>query len=136
MSILQHLPFSLCEPGPEHAGGIGNFYLQVVAPAPSQLALPTVFSGFAQPDTEIVSSKARLTGSPRPPEHYEARVVIAVRRTMIIVTAPSICLWLSCASPFPSSVTAVFVYAAAIGENHPKIPASIHISTTLWPGKA
>ncbi|KAM7209849.1 Metallo-dependent phosphatase [Rhypophila decipiens] len=43
MSILQHLPFSLCEPGPEHVDGIGNFYLQVLAPAPSQLPLSTLY---------------------------------------------------------------------------------------------
>ncbi|WQF76998.1 Putative calcineurin-like phosphoesterase domain, ApaH type, metallo-dependent phosphatase [Colletotrichum destructivum] len=43
MSILQDLPFSLCEPGPEHVDGIGNFYLQVLAPAPSQLPLSTLY---------------------------------------------------------------------------------------------
>lgn len=43
MSILQNLPFSLCEPGPEHVDGIGNFYLQVLAPAPSQLPLSTLY---------------------------------------------------------------------------------------------
>ncbi|KAK4232971.1 Metallo-dependent phosphatase [Achaetomium macrosporum] len=43
MSILQNLPFSLCESGPEHVDGIGNFYLQVLAPAPSQLPLSTLY---------------------------------------------------------------------------------------------
>lgn len=43
MSILQDLPFSLCEPGPEHVDGIGNFCLQVLAPAPSQLPLSTLY---------------------------------------------------------------------------------------------
>jgi len=43
MSILQNLPFSLCEPGPEQVDGIGNFYLQVLAPAPSQLPLATLY---------------------------------------------------------------------------------------------
>lgn len=43
MSILQNLPFSLCEPGPEHVDGIGNFYLQILAPAPSQLPLSTLY---------------------------------------------------------------------------------------------
>lgn len=43
MSILQNLPFSLCEPGPEHVDGIGNFYLQILAPAPSQVPLSTLY---------------------------------------------------------------------------------------------
>ena len=43
MSILQNLPFSLCESGPEKIEGIGNFYLQVLAPAPSQLPLSTLY---------------------------------------------------------------------------------------------
>ncbi|KAI1370103.1 Metallo-dependent phosphatase-like protein [Hypoxylon crocopeplum] len=43
MSILQNLPYSLCESGPEHVDGIGNFYLQVLAPAPSQLPLSTLY---------------------------------------------------------------------------------------------
>jgi hypothetical protein len=43
MSILQNLPLSLCEPGPEDIDGIGNYYLQVLAPAPSQLPLSTLY---------------------------------------------------------------------------------------------
>lgn len=43
MSILQDLPFSLCKSGPEQVEGIGNFYLQVLAPAPSQLSLSTLY---------------------------------------------------------------------------------------------
>jgi hypothetical protein len=43
MSILQNLPFSLCEPGPEEVDGIGNFYLRVLAPAPSQRPLSTLY---------------------------------------------------------------------------------------------
>lgn len=43
MSILQNLPLSLCEPGPEEVDGIGNFYLPVLAPAPSQLPLSTLY---------------------------------------------------------------------------------------------
>ncbi|KAI1158966.1 hypothetical protein F5B18DRAFT_638700 [Nemania serpens] len=43
MSILQDMPFSLCESGPEQVDGIGNFYLQVLAPAPSQLPLSTLY---------------------------------------------------------------------------------------------
>jgi len=43
MSILRDLPFSLCEPGPEKVEGIGNFYLQIMAPAPSQVTLSTLY---------------------------------------------------------------------------------------------
>lgn len=43
MSILQDLPFSLCDPGPEHVDGIGNFCLEILAPAPSQLSLSTLY---------------------------------------------------------------------------------------------
>ncbi len=43
MSILQDLPYSLCEQGPEDVDGVGNFYLQVLAPAPSKLPLSTLY---------------------------------------------------------------------------------------------
>lgn len=43
MSILQNLPFSLCESGPEQVDGTGNFYLEVLAPAPSQRPLSTLY---------------------------------------------------------------------------------------------
>ena len=43
MSILQDLPFSLCKSGPEHVDGIGNFHLPILAPAPSQLSLATLY---------------------------------------------------------------------------------------------
>lgn len=43
MSILQNFPFSLCESGPEQVDGIGNYYLQVLAPAPSELPLSTLY---------------------------------------------------------------------------------------------
>lgn len=43
MSILQNLPLSLCESGPEQVDGVGNFYLQVLAPAPSQVSLLTLY---------------------------------------------------------------------------------------------
>ncbi|KAK5123275.1 hypothetical protein LTR85_002705 [Meristemomyces frigidus] len=36
MSILQDLPYSLCEPGPTHVDGVGNYHLQIVGPGPSQ----------------------------------------------------------------------------------------------------
>lgn len=43
MSILQDLPFSLFESGPEQVECVGNFYLQVLAPAPSLLLLSTLY---------------------------------------------------------------------------------------------
>ncbi|KAI6345153.1 hypothetical protein MCOR25_011048 [Pyricularia grisea] len=43
MRILESLPYSLCEPGPDLVNGIGNFYLQVLAPAPSRLPLSTLY---------------------------------------------------------------------------------------------
>ncbi|KAK4068500.1 hypothetical protein Purlil1_13796 [Purpureocillium lilacinum] len=43
MSILRKLPFSLCESGPEHVDGVGNFHLQILAPAPSCLPLSTLY---------------------------------------------------------------------------------------------
>ncbi|OAX80425.1 hypothetical protein ACJ72_05244, partial [Emergomyces africanus] len=41
--ILQNLTFNLSESGPEQVDGISNFYLQVLAPAPSQLPLSTLY---------------------------------------------------------------------------------------------
>lgn len=43
MSILQGLPFSLCKAGPEHVDGVGNFVLEVLAPAPSTDILSTLY---------------------------------------------------------------------------------------------
>lgn len=43
MTILQNLPLSLCDPGPEEVDGIGNIYLKVLAPAPSQRLLSTLY---------------------------------------------------------------------------------------------
>lgn len=43
MSILQNLPFSLCRPGPTNVDGIGNYYLQVLAPGQSSLPLSTLY---------------------------------------------------------------------------------------------
>ena len=43
MSLLQNLPFSLCEPGPKEIDGIGNFYLEVLAPEPSELPVSTLY---------------------------------------------------------------------------------------------
>jgi hypothetical protein len=43
MSILQDLPFSLCQSGPEQVDGVGNYYLEILAPAPSQRPLSTLY---------------------------------------------------------------------------------------------
>ncbi|KAF2752410.1 Metallo-dependent phosphatase [Pseudovirgaria hyperparasitica] len=43
MSILQNLPFSLCEPGPEHVDGIGNYYIEILAHSPVQIPLATLY---------------------------------------------------------------------------------------------
>lgn len=43
MAILQDLPLSLCKAGPKEVDGVGNFYLEVLAPAPSQLLVSTLF---------------------------------------------------------------------------------------------
>lgn len=55
MSILRSLPFSLCEPGPDEVDGVGNFCLNVLAPAPSQLALSTLY--FLDSHGQIPSKK-------------------------------------------------------------------------------
>lgn len=43
MSILQDLPYSLCQFGPEEVEGIGNYYLEILASAPSQRPLSTLY---------------------------------------------------------------------------------------------
>jgi hypothetical protein len=43
MSILQDLPFSLCQSGPEQVNGVGNYHLEILAPAPSQRPLSTLY---------------------------------------------------------------------------------------------
>ena len=43
MSLLQDLPFSLCQPGPEKVDGVGNYYLQIFDHAQSQLPLSTLY---------------------------------------------------------------------------------------------
>lgn len=43
MAILQKLPFSLCEPGPSHVSGIGNYHLNILPPSPSKDPLATLF---------------------------------------------------------------------------------------------
>ncbi|KAI1576222.1 Calcineurin-like phosphoesterase [Pyrenophora tritici-repentis] len=43
MSILENLPFSLCEAGPKQVDGVGNFYVQVLAPTPSKRPVMTLY---------------------------------------------------------------------------------------------
>src|ERR1700709_63151 len=43
MSLYQDMPFSLCQSGPERVDGVGNYYLQLFAPEPSQLTLSTLY---------------------------------------------------------------------------------------------
>lgn len=43
MSLYQDLPFSVCQSGPAQVEGIGNYYLQILAPEPSKLALSTLY---------------------------------------------------------------------------------------------
>lgn len=58
MSLLQDLPFSLCQPGPERVGGVGNYYLQIFAHAPaSQLPLSTLY--FLDSNGEIPATTKR-----------------------------------------------------------------------------
>lgn len=43
MRILQHLPYSLSEPGPDSIEGVGNYYVEVLAPSPSHHSAITVY---------------------------------------------------------------------------------------------
>jgi hypothetical protein len=43
MSLYQDLPFSLCQSGPKQVDGVGNYYLQILTPSPSQLPLSTLY---------------------------------------------------------------------------------------------
>ncbi|KAL8789422.1 MAG: hypothetical protein Q9213_001179 [Squamulea squamosa] len=43
MSLLQDLPFSLCQPGPDHVDGVGNYYLQMFRYGESQLPSSTLY---------------------------------------------------------------------------------------------
>lgn len=43
MSLLQSLPFSLCQSGPEEVDGVGNHYLQILDQAPSQSPSSTLY---------------------------------------------------------------------------------------------
>ena len=43
MSLLQDLPFSLSQPGPEEVAGVGNYYLQVFGPGKSERPISTIY---------------------------------------------------------------------------------------------
>lgn len=43
MAILQNLPFSLCESGPDQVDGIGNYFLEILAPYPSPVPLSILY---------------------------------------------------------------------------------------------
>jgi hypothetical protein len=43
MSVLQSLPYSLCEPGPEHVDGVGNYHIEIFEPAPSEKPRATLY---------------------------------------------------------------------------------------------
>lgn len=43
MSLLEDLPFSLCQSGPEEVDGVGNYYLQIFGHAKPQLPLATLY---------------------------------------------------------------------------------------------
>ncbi|EMC94312.1 hypothetical protein BAUCODRAFT_35497 [Baudoinia panamericana UAMH 10762] len=43
MSLLQTLPYSLSEPGPDELAGVGNYYVEVLAPSPSTHSAITVY---------------------------------------------------------------------------------------------
>ena len=43
MSLLEALPYSLCQPGPAQVDGVGNYYLQIFETADSQVAASTLY---------------------------------------------------------------------------------------------
>lgn len=43
MSLLSTMPFSLSQPGPEYVDGVGNYYVEVLAQAPSQNSAITLY---------------------------------------------------------------------------------------------
>jgi predicted MPP superfamily phosphohydrolase len=43
MDILQTLPYSLSHPGPRDVDGVGNYYVEVLAPSPSQHSAITIY---------------------------------------------------------------------------------------------
>lgn len=43
MSLLQNLPYSLSQPGPDGVDGVGNYYIEVLAPSPSKHSAITLY---------------------------------------------------------------------------------------------
>jgi predicted MPP superfamily phosphohydrolase len=43
MKIMEHLPYSLSEAGPEKVDGVGNYYVEVLAPSPSHHSAITLY---------------------------------------------------------------------------------------------
>lgn len=43
MSIIQNLPYSLSQPGPNHVDGVGNYVVEVLAPSPSEHSAITIY---------------------------------------------------------------------------------------------
>ena len=43
MALLQTLPYSLSHPGPDTVDGVGNYYVEILAPSPSQHSAITVY---------------------------------------------------------------------------------------------
>ncbi|KAF2486483.1 Metallo-dependent phosphatase-like protein [Neohortaea acidophila] len=43
MSLIQSLPYSLSKPGPDNVDGVGNYYIEVLAPSPSQHSALTIY---------------------------------------------------------------------------------------------
>ncbi|KAK0252519.1 hypothetical protein LTR91_004924 [Friedmanniomyces endolithicus] len=43
MGLLQNLPYSLSRPGPENVEGVGNYYLEILAPSPSTHSALTIY---------------------------------------------------------------------------------------------
>ena len=43
MALLQTLPYSLSHPGPEDVDGVGNYYIEILAPSPSTHSAITIY---------------------------------------------------------------------------------------------
>lgn len=82
MSILQNLPFSLCESGPEQVDGIGNFHLQILARAPSQLSLSTLY---------FLDSHGQIPGRIRNPDYDPIKQSQIDWFTNIVQAQSSVC---------------------------------------------
>ena len=63
MAIIRDLPFSFSQSGPDAVDGVGNYYIQILAPAPSQRPVSTLFfldshagipSGVEDPDYDPI----------------------------------------------------------------------------------